>query len=141
MWAQFQVEGDQLVELKSMLVDSGVKLLFDHCGRPFPDRGVGQPGFGVLLSLAETGRAVVKLSSLSKSSARSFPHEDAWPFVRALLDAYTPQSLVWASDWPFLRAPHRFDYGPLVALMEKLTGSSQRAVFWETPLRLFEFSA
>ena len=36
------------------------------------------------------------------------------PVIQALLDAYTPQSLVWASDWPFLRAPARTDYGPLL---------------------------
>src|SRR5215831_12456828 len=109
MWAQFQVEGDQLVELKPMLLDSGVRLLFDHCGRPFPSQGVGQPGFTALLSLADTGRAVVKLSSLAKSSMLPYPHEDAWPFVHALVDAYTCESLVWASDWPFLRAPTRTD--------------------------------
>jgi predicted TIM-barrel fold metal-dependent hydrolase len=143
MWAQVQVEGDQLVSLKPMLADSGVRLLFDHCGRPFPANGVRQPGFAALLSLAETGRAVVKLSSLSKSSAMPFPHPDAWPVVRALIDAYTPGALVWASDWPFLRARERIDYGPLIALIEQLLPdpAARRAMFWETPTRLFGFNA
>jgi predicted TIM-barrel fold metal-dependent hydrolase len=143
MWAQFQVEGDQLVELKPMLLDSGVQLLFDHCGRPFPDNGVGQPGFVALLSLATTGRVAVKLSSLTKSSAVPYPHEDAWPFVHALVDAFTPEFLVWASDWPFLRAPARIDYGPLLTLMDRLIPDerSQRAIKWETPKRLFGFGS
>jgi predicted TIM-barrel fold metal-dependent hydrolase len=34
LWAQVQVEGDQLAALAPMLRDSGAKLLFDHCGRP-----------------------------------------------------------------------------------------------------------
>jgi predicted TIM-barrel fold metal-dependent hydrolase len=141
MWAQVQVEGDQLVSMRPLLVDSGVRLLFDHCGRPFPSAGVGQPGFVTLLGLAETGRACVKLSSLSKSSAKAFPHFDAWPFVEALIGAYTPKALVWASDWPFLRACARIDYGPLIKLMERLVPSveEQRAIFWDTPLRLFDF--
>ena len=143
MWAQIQVEGDQLVALQPSLVNSGVRLLFDHCGRPFPDKGIGQPGFAALLALAETGRVCVKLSSLTKSSALPFPHPDAWPYVKALIDAYTPASLVWASDWPFLRAPERIDYGPLVALAATLLPSeaARRAVFWETPVRLFGFES
>jgi predicted TIM-barrel fold metal-dependent hydrolase len=141
MWAQVQVEGDQLVALRSLLLDGGARLVFDHCGRPFPGEGVGQPGFQALLAMAETGRTSVTLSSLTKCSVLPFPHPDAWPFVRALLDAYTPQALVWASHWLFLRAPARIDYGPLVALMERLIAdeSSQRAIFWATPARLFGF--
>ena len=143
MWAQVQVEGDQLVSLKPPLADSGVRLLFDHCGRPFPSAGVGQPGFVELLGLAETGRACVKLSSLSKSSAMPFPHPDAWPFVKALVEVYTPRALVWASDWPFLRARERIDYGPLISLMERLVPdpNARRAIFWETPVRLFGFQS
>ena len=141
MWAQVQVEGDQLASMRPLLVDSGVRLLFDHCGRPFPSAGVGQPGFVALLALAETGRTCVKLSSLSKSSEKAFPHFDAWPFVEALVDAYTPRALVWASDWPFLRARARIDYGPLIALMDRLVpdAEAQRAIFWDTPVRLFGF--
>jgi predicted TIM-barrel fold metal-dependent hydrolase len=134
MWAQFQVEGDQLVPLLSMLVDSGAQLLFDHCGRPFPNGGLEQPGFGALLGLAGSGRAFVKLSSLTKSSNLPYPHPDAWPFVHALIEAFTPRALVWASDWPFLRAPARIDYGPLLTLLERLVPDqvSLRAILWET---------
>ena len=142
MWAQVQVQFDELVALKPLLVDSGARLLFDHCGRPNPLAGVGQAGFQALLGLAETGRAVVKISSLVKASAQPFPHPDAWRFVQALVDAYTPQSLVWASDWPFLRAPARIDYGPLLALLERLVpdAAAQRAMLWDTPRRLFGFT-
>jgi predicted TIM-barrel fold metal-dependent hydrolase len=87
MWAQVQVEGDQLLALRPLLLDSGTRLLFDHCGRPDPRAGVGQAGFEALLGLAETRRAVVKLSALVKCSALPYPYEDAWPYVRALVDA------------------------------------------------------
>jgi|GEM_PF-6199746 len=97
LWAQVQVQADELVALKPMLQDSGAKLLFDHCGRPDPAAGVGQAGFAALLSLAETGRACVKLSSLVKCSNQPYPYPDAWLFVQALLQAYTPQALVWGA--------------------------------------------
>jgi predicted TIM-barrel fold metal-dependent hydrolase len=143
MWAQVQVQQDQLVALKPMLLDSGARLLFDHCGRPNPAAGVGQAGFQALLGLAETGHACVKISSLVKSSGQPFPHADMWPFVQALLQAYTPQSLVWASDWPFLRAPARVDYGPLLALFDKLVpdAAARQALMWDTPRRLFGWDA
>lgn len=141
LWAQVQVEHDQLVALRPLLEDSGARLLFDHCGRPDPVKGVSQPGFEALLALAGTGRACVKLSSLVKCSTQPFPHEDAWPFVQALVQAYTPDALVWASDWPFLRAPARIDYGPLLGLMDRLLPdpAQRRAVLVDTPTRLFGF--
>jgi predicted TIM-barrel fold metal-dependent hydrolase len=143
LWAQVQVQGDELVALKPMLESSGARLLFDHCGRPNPQAGVGQAGFAALLALADTGRACVKLSSLTKCSVQPYPYPDAWPYVQALLAAYTPQALVWASDWPFLRAPARIDYGPLLALFEQLVPDAQarQAVLWDTPRRLFGFDS
>ncbi len=141
MWAQIQVEGDQLVPLAPLLVDSGARLLFAHCGRPFPAAGTNQPGFLALVRLADTGRTFVKLSSLTKSSALPYPHRDAWPFVKALIEAFTPRALMWASDWPFLRASARIDYGPLLTLIERLVPeeTALHQILWETPKRLFEF--
>jgi predicted TIM-barrel fold metal-dependent hydrolase len=141
MWAQVQVEKDQLVGLAPMLRDSGAKLLFDHCGRPDLRAGLGQAGFQALLGLAGTGRACVKLSGLTKCSALPYPHPDALPYVRALLEAYTPQALVWASDWPFLRAPARVDYAPLLRLLEQHVpdADARQSILFDTPRRLFGF--
>ncbi len=139
MWAQVQVEGDQLVALNALLKDSGVQVLFDHCGRPNAAAGLQQAGFQTLLDWADTGRAGVKLSGCAKFAARPFPHADALPYVHALIKAFTPQALVWASDWPFLRAPARTDYGPLRALVRDWLpdATDRRAVLWDTPRRLF----
>jgi predicted TIM-barrel fold metal-dependent hydrolase len=62
--------------------------------------------------------------------------------VRAIVDAFTLDQCVWASDWPYLRAPQRQDYGPLVALTETLfpKESDRRKLFWDTPRRLLGFS-
>jgi predicted TIM-barrel fold metal-dependent hydrolase len=141
MWAQMQVQHDQLAQISPMLKASGAKLLFDHCGRPNPKDSIDQAGFQALLALAETGRAVVKLSGFNKCSAQHYPWDDAKVFVDALLKAYTPRNLIWASDWPFLKAPTRIDYGPLLALFEQLVPDAvaRRDIQWETPKRLFGF--
>jgi predicted TIM-barrel fold metal-dependent hydrolase len=142
LWAQMQVEHDQLVALRPMLEASGARLLFDHCGRPNPAEGLGQPGFQALLELGHNGRACVKLSGLAKCSGLPYPHQDAWPYMHALLEACGPQQLVWASDWPFLRAPARTDYGPLLQLFRELVPDEtvRRAILVETPRRLFGFA-
>ena len=143
LWAQVQVQADQLVAMRPLLEDSGAKLLFDHTGRPDPRAGVRQAGFAALLALADTGRACVKLSGHIKYSALPHPYADVWPYVHALLEAYTPDALAWASDWPFLRAPARVDYGPLRVLFEQLVpdAKARRTIAWDTPRRLFGFGA
>jgi predicted TIM-barrel fold metal-dependent hydrolase len=114
LFVDVQVEGDQLISLWPLIEDSGVRVLVDHCGRPAPERGVGQAGFRALLALAATGRVTVKLSGMVKCSRRGYPYPDAWPYVEALLEAFGVERCVWGSDWPFLRAPERIDYGTLL---------------------------
>jgi predicted TIM-barrel fold metal-dependent hydrolase len=119
-FVQVQVEHDQLVPLLPMLERSDVRILIDHCGRPTPAAGLDQPGFRALLGLAATRRAFVKLSGIVKFSREPFPHHDVQPYLDALLAAFTPDACMWASDWPFLRAPARVDYGVLLALLPQL---------------------
>jgi predicted TIM-barrel fold metal-dependent hydrolase len=142
MWAQVQVQDNQLLELNSLLLDSGAQVLFDHCGRPRAAAGVTQAGFQALLQWADTGRACVKLSGCAKFSDSPHPYADARAYVDALIKAYTPKALVWASDWPFLRAPFRLDYGPLRAQVNDWLPdpNDRRDVLWDTPSRLFGWS-
>ena len=57
------------------------------------------------------------------------------------LDAFTPDRCMWASDWPFLRAPERIDYGPLLNLIERFVPDpvERRRVLFETPCRELGF--
>jgi predicted TIM-barrel fold metal-dependent hydrolase len=141
MFVDVQVQGDQLLGLAPILEPSGVRVLIDHCGRPDPAAGLGQPGFRRLLELGGTGRYFVKISGLVKCSAQRFPWTDSWPYVHALLEAFTPDRCMWGSDWPFLKAPERIDYGTILTLTEKLipVRADRHKVLWETPARLFGF--
>lgn len=141
LFINVQTEHDQMVELAPLLVRSGARILIDHCGRPTPGAGLDQAGFKAVLAMAATGRAFVKLSGHSKFTCEPFPHTDARPYIDALLDAFTPEGCVWASDWPFLRAPGRLDYGVLLDLAARLMPDAavRRAVMWDTPRALFGF--
>jgi predicted TIM-barrel fold metal-dependent hydrolase len=141
MFLQLQFEHDQLLGLLPLVQGSNVRLLIDHCGRPTVADGVKAAPFEALLALGRTARASVKLSGYSKFSQTSHPFADAMPFVRALVDAFTLDRCMWASDWPFLRAPERLDYGPLLGLAAQLfpDEADRKALFWDTPRRLFGF--
>jgi predicted TIM-barrel fold metal-dependent hydrolase len=61
--------------------------------------------------------------------------------VRAIVDSFTLDRCLWASDWPYLRAPERQDYGPLVELVKILfpNPADRRTLLWDTPCRIFGF--
>ena len=142
MFLQIQVRADQLLDFLPLIERSDVRLLIDHCGRPVPKNGLDQRGFQALLELGRMGRANVKLSGFSQFSDESHPYHDMHPFIAALLDAFTPDRCMWGSDWPFLRATERIDYGPLLLLAETILPdqADRNKVFWDTPRRLFGFA-
>lgn len=143
MFIQVQVEHEQLLPLVPLLERSGARILIDHCGRPTPQAGLKQAGFQALLALARTRRASIKLSGYGKFSQERHPFSDTRPFVHALIDAFTLDACLWASDWPFLKAGERLDYGPLLKLIEQILpdANDRRKVLWDTPRRLFGFSS
>ena len=61
--------------------------------------------------------------------------------VHALVDAFTLDHCLWASDWPFIHAPERVDYLLLLKLVEQLfpDPKDRSKLFWDTPSRLFSF--
>lgn len=126
MWAQFQLEKDLLLDFMPMLSRVDVKFMVDHCGRPLRSLGLQQSGFKKLLEFGKEGRTVVKISGFAKFSELGYPFDDAKPFVDALAHAYGLENLVWASDWPYLRAPYRLDYGPLLRVYEKWFNADER---------------
>ena len=141
MFFNLQVEHDQFLMYAPWIEQIPVKVLIDHAGRPDPAAGLNQPAFAAMLRLAKTGRVNVKISGYLKFARTPYPFEDCRPFVRALVDAFTLDHCLWASDWPYLRATERQDYGPLVHLAGQLfpDAGDRRKLFWETPCRLFGF--
>lgn len=143
MLLSLQVEHDQLMALRPVVEGSGVRVMVDHGGRPHAERGVAQAGFQALLAMACNGRTAVKLSGYQKFSRQAPPWDDARPFVDALVEAFTLDACLWATDWPFLRAPQRLDVGPLLRYAERLLPdpADRHRLFWETPARWLGFGA
>ena len=142
LFVQVQVCEDQLAQLSPMILGSGAQVLIDHCGRPDLTKGLNGEGFNALIRLAESQRATVKLSGFAKFSAQNFPFSDTHPYTDELLKTFGPDQCVWASDWPFLKALKRLDYGTLLQLFVQTIASAEdrRKILWSTPSRLFGFS-
>ena len=140
MWAQFQVKGDQLASLLPRIRHSGVRVLIDHCGRPELADGPEAPGMLALLALAEGSDLVVKLSGFAKFSQTGFPFDDTAAHVQRLWQALGPERCIWASDWPYLRADHRLDYGVMLQLAARwFTPAQCQQMMWDTPAKLFNW--
>jgi len=140
LWANIQVEADQLLDLLPYLEGTQVRIAFDHCGRPVAERGTAQAGFLALLALGREGRAAVKLSGEAKFSAQGFPFADARNYWDALIQAFGLEQCLWASDWPYLKAPSRLDYGPMLKRWEgHLSPSERKQIMWDNPKRMYGF--
>jgi len=142
LFLQIQVENDQLLALLPLIEKSSVRLVIDHCGRPSVAHGLQQQSFQALLAIGRERDAFIKLSGYYKFSRQPHPYEDTWPFIIALVEAFTLDRCVWGSDWPFLRASERLDYGPLLAVLPLLFPypDDQHRLLWRTPARLLGFS-
>lgn len=136
-----QAQGEQWDAIAPVLARSSTRVAIDHMGRPQPDRGVDAPAFRAMLELARTGRAVVKLSGADRFSCAAPPHADVLPFAAAIVGEFTPERLVWGSDWPFVRSARRMDYGPTLRLLEQIVPdeASRQRILCTTPSGWFKF--
>jgi predicted TIM-barrel fold metal-dependent hydrolase len=112
---QFQMGGDQIVELADVLRRLPTPMVFDHLANPPLPAGVAHPSHQIVRELLDKGRTWVKLSGAyanSKIGAPSYPEAatTARDFVKA-----APERLVWGSDWPHPGLPD--DHKPDDALL------------------------
>lgn len=103
---QFNVEGEQIVELADLLRRLPTPLVFDHLANPPLPAGIEHPSHAIVRGLIDRGRTWVKLSgaySNSKVGPPSYP--EATQTARAFVSA-APERLVWGSDWPHPTMPN-----------------------------------
>lgn len=142
-FVQIYASGDAWAEIETPLRRSGVRVLVDHFGDPDLTQGLNQRGFAAVLRLGGESNAIVKLSAPYRPSKLPCPHEDVEPFVAAVIQAYGVERCIWGSDWPFINTAQQVEYGALLTLLDRWlpNPNHRRQVLWETPARLFGFSA
>ncbi|MFT3804123.1 MAG: amidohydrolase family protein [Burkholderiaceae bacterium] len=134
-------EAADLQVIVASLLKQSCTLVLDHFGRPSPVLGKRDPGFRHLLSLANTGRVWVKLSAAYRNSLVGDGTEAARGVARALRDAFTPDRLVWGSDWPHTQHRGRAGFDATYAALARwLPDSDERTrVLRDSPKTLFRF--
>src|SRR5579863_2244785 len=112
---QFNMGGEQIVELADVLRRLPTQMVFDHLANPPLPAGIAHPSHGIVRGLLDQGRAWVKLSGAyinSKIGPPSYP--EAATIARDFVQA-APERLVWGSDWPHPGLPD--DHKPDDALL------------------------
>jgi L-fucono-1,5-lactonase len=75
--------------------------VLDHFGKPFIREGKLEPWRKELLELARRPNVYCKISGLAtEAKLDSWTLADLTPFLASALEAFTPQRLMFGSDWP-----------------------------------------
>ena len=96
---QFNVDGEQVVELAGLLRRLPSQIVFDHMGHPPLPAGIQHPSHGIIRGLVDRGRTWVKLSGAYSNSTVGPPYPEATKIAQAFVKA-APERMVWGSDWP-----------------------------------------
>ena len=82
-------------------------MIIDHLGLsqspvspPRPDPWDRLPG---ILGLAKYPNVHVKFSGAPLLSSEPYPHKDLWPQLHKIIDAFTPDRLMWGTDFTRMR--------------------------------------
>lgn len=139
--AQIQTQGEQILAFADVLFNTPATVVIDHCGRPDLNQGLNSEAFKMLEDIGRAGRHFIKLSGMAKFSEQAYPFTDTKPYVEALFAAYGEDRVLWGSDWPFLMAPQRMDYGTLLTLAKSwFPDTAQRGKYlWKNASRLYGF--
>lgn len=123
------------------LLAAGCRVVVDHFGRPDPALGVSDAGFQYLLRQADSGRVWVKLAAPYRNWAAAACAASGRLATQQLLDAYTPERLMWGSDWPHTEHRHLASYAAATQWLDAWIDdpAQRRAVLADTPLQLFQF--
>lgn len=113
----------------------------DAHGRPDIRTPLPPPTLPAVQALARFPGVNVMLSGQYAFSRRPFPHDDVTGVVRALYAAYGAQRMLWASDFPWIRAvPGYARQLELVGhALPDLTPDERAAILGGTTARLFRF--
>jgi predicted TIM-barrel fold metal-dependent hydrolase len=123
------------------LLEQGCTVVVDHFGRPDPHTAAGDPGFKYLLSVGATGRVWVKLSAAYRSAVNDDGTALGMSLASRILDAYTPDRLVWGSDWPHTQHQHIVDYDAARRALDQWVpdGAQRESILTSSARTLYRF--
>jgi predicted TIM-barrel fold metal-dependent hydrolase len=76
-------------------------VVIDHFGRVGIDGTIREADVASLCKLARHKNTHVKVSAYYALGKKAAPYADLGPMIRRLVDAYSPERLMWATDCPY----------------------------------------
>lgn len=138
---ELHVEARRLPALLQPLLEAQLNVVVDHFGRPNPELGVDDPGFGALLAAGRTRRVWVKISGAYRNGTNGRGETIAQAAMPRLKDALGLDRLVWGSDWPHTQFESQISYDKMWAFLDVLlpNAADRKQVLVDTPAQLFRF--
>src|SRR5215467_11959630 len=140
---QFNVDGEMIDEMASMLRRLPSAMVFDHLAHPPLPAGIEHSSHKIVRELIDKGRTWVKLSGAYGNSKIGPPsYTEATTIAQAFVKA-APERLVWGSDWPHPGVPN--DRKPNDALLFDLLSewapdeSTRNRILVQNPETLYGF--
>ena len=76
-----------------------VNVIVDHLGEPILSEGLDS-NFGILLAAAKYPNLFVKATRIDGISEQPWPHEDIYPYVKAVYEAFGPERMLGCTGFP-----------------------------------------
>lgn len=120
-----------------------LRFVLDHAGKPLIAEGLVQPWADDIRALAACPNASCKLSGLVTEAAPGAGMDALAPYVDVMLDAFSPDRLMFGSDWPVsLLAMAYADVVRLsLDLVAGLSAAEREAIFSTTAARVYPLDA
>ena len=112
-----------------------VQFVLDHISKPYIAKGKIEPWKSLITELAAFENVSCKISGMvTEAKWNNWESEDFAPYVDHIIESFSPQRLMFGSDWPvaLLAAP---SYSEVVHLAEGLTATlseTESELFWRT---------
>ena len=143
------IDMKNLIAQESRIRDMPVPVVIDHIARVKPAEGLNQPGFRLLLDLANLKHVWVKVSGADKICNTlvhcyfGLPFIEVIPYARAVIAA-APERVIWGTDWPHSNnfAPgHTPNDGDLVDLLAEFAPDEEtrKQILVDNPAALYGF--
>ena len=110
-----------------------VQFVLDHISKPYIAKGEIEPWKSLITELASFENVSCKISGMvTEAKWNNWKYEDFAPYVDHIIESFSPQRLMFGSDWPvaLLAAP---SYSEVVHLAEGLTATlseTESELFW-----------
>ena len=117
----------------------GLAIVLDHCGKPDIANDLFDPWARHIDELASLPNVVCKLSGLLNCARPGASAADVEIYVKHVLEAFGPNRVMWASDWPPLDLASDYATWKRISdsVLQPLPGAQRDSVMAGTAVRVY----